>query len=151
MTLKPIPQHDGEDRERGRVPSLEGTSSPYSHGWSRRFNPVEYSAVAVAIEQELEEKTELLRKEASEKFLAFFRGLVEPYDFTNHRVWISAGMGVASVYVTDLRSGEESSVEYMPDSCARGVYLLLQEISQSLDWDWAGYLDRKILSKESIA
>lgn len=144
MALQPIPQHDGAVRVRGSVPSTEEVRSPYSSHYSRRFNPVEYAAVTVRLEQELEDAIEAANEAASVKFLAFYRELLRPYQVTQHRVWVSAGMGMATVSVTDLRSGETVTPEH--EGMNRGLFLLICEISQALNWPWAAYLDGKTLA-----
>jgi hypothetical protein len=144
MALKPIPQHDGVERKRGSIDDLDRTYSVYSNSFSRAFNPVEYAAVTVQLEEELETAIENAREATSEKFLAFYRELLKHHCFKNHRVWISAAMGMASVRVTNLRTGVAVTPEH--ESWGnRGVYTLICEISQALNWDWAAYLDNKTL------
>jgi hypothetical protein len=111
---------------------------------SRRFNPVEYAAETCRITDAMETRVAEVHEQAGGEFLAFFRELLKDHRTTNHRVYISAGMGCASVYVRHLRSGEQYPVSDIVG--ARGVFVLLQEIDQALDWEWAGYLDEAVLA-----
>lgn len=148
MVLLPIPQHDGSERKRGAVGDGEMVFSPYSRTGSRRFNPVEYAARSVALENELEAAIESVREIAAAKFLAFYRELLAPHRIANHRVVIRAAMGLATVDVTSLRTGETESVEFQP--CDRGVYTLLREIDQALNYDWAWHLDGALLAGPTL-
>jgi len=144
MALLPITQHDGVERLRGAVDDREVVFSPYSGHGSRRFNPVEYAARSVELENELEAAIESAREAAAAKFLAFYRTLLAPHCIANHRIVISAAMGLATVDVINLRTGETESVESQP--CDRGVYTLLREIDQALNYDWAWHLDGSLLA-----
>lgn len=148
MALKPIPQHDGAERERGAVPDSAihyGNMGGYG---SRPFNPVEYAAETCRINAAMETRIADAQEQAGNEFLAFFRGLLQGHTVTNHQVYISAGMGASSVYVRNLRTGKEDAVDDVVAPI--GVYVLLQEIDQALDWDWAGYLNGKVLAGPGI-
>lgn len=148
MALQPIPQHDGVERERGAVPDSAMYYGNMGGGGSRRFNPVEYAAETQRIIDAMETRVAQAHEAAGVEFLVFFRGLLKAHTFTNHQVYISAGMGCASVYVRDLRTDDKYPVSDLVG--ARGVYQLLQEIDQALDWDWAGYLNDKVLAGPGV-
>ncbi|MCQ4311730.1 hypothetical protein NAV33_07450 [Pseudomonas stutzeri] len=146
MKLLPIPQHDGVERPRGAVDDREVVFGSYSGTGSRRFNPVEYAAQTVALEEELEAAIEAAREATAAKFLAFYRELLKPYRISTHRVVVCAGMGMSTIDVTNLRTGKTEGVEFLPSHWDRGVYALLREISQALNWDWAAYLDGEVIA-----
>lgn len=103
---------------------------------SRGFNPVE-QGVTRKLEADLEAALEKVFKRHAQKFLKQFRKLVAAYKTHNHKIEIVASMGYCIVTVNGA---------LLQDKPQRGMYVLLAEIEQAMNWEWGAYLDGERLN-----
>lgn len=127
--------------KRGAVPDTELTQgytlNSGARTYSRRLNPVEAEKVFKKLGDGMEDSIELVRARFAKKFLKYFRKLVKRHNYSRHVITISAAMGLPTVAVDGV---------WVDNKPHRGAYLLLQEVDQALDWDWAAYLDGERLN-----
>ena len=127
--------------KRGAVPDCESTPGyPLSNGArtsSRRHNPVEASKTFQKLEEQQEDAIERVLERSAKRFLKYFRKLVTSHNYSRHVITISAGMGMCTVQVDG---------DWVDNKPNRGAYLLLQEIDQAMNYDYAHYLDGERLN-----
>lgn len=80
-----------------------------------------------------------VKKKFSVEVLEFYRELLKPYNLSNHVVRIRSAMGSGHIEVNGLMLEHYRWHRSVP------VIQLLEEIEQSLDWDYAAWLhDEKL-------
>jgi hypothetical protein len=138
MRLEPIPQVDGFDgRKRGAA--ADWHTGNVSGARSRSINPVEHSAAFCELDDELEAAVSAVHERMARRYLAAMRAMPAPYNTSRHVITIRAGMGACHIDV----SGRTVSDWEGP---GRGLYVLLEEMAQALQWHWAGHLNGECLN-----
>ena len=133
--MKPKPIPGAENAPRGAVNKWHvGNISGQA---SRGFNAIEMAGVTDTYESLLEDAIEDVRKHYSTKFLKYFRELVAQYKTHNHEIVFQCGMGLCSILINN------TLLQYFP---SRGIFALLYEIEQTMDWGWGSYLDGEKLN-----
>lgn len=138
LALDPIPQRDGfEQRQRGAMTNWH--IGNVSGARSRSGNQVEYSEAFSKLDDSMHEAIAAVHEEFAKRYLSALRSMLAPYNTSRHVITIRAGMGASHIDV----SGRMISDWEGP---RRGLYLLLSEMAQALEWDWANYLDGERLN-----
>lgn len=127
-------------RDRNTGPVGLYSVSPFRHGSSRALNRTEREAKVNALDKEMEDRIEKVRKAMSVKYLKFLRRQIAGFKTHNHVIKIIAGMGSISLKVNNTWVSDFRRCTPLIDR--------LQEIDQLLEgsWDWAAYLDEAVLN-----
>jgi len=114
------------------------------HGTSRALNRTESLQILGRLDTEYSELLEKVHHQMSRKYLAFMREQLKGFNLSNHQIFIRAGMGIS--YLEAVSHNGETAVADMRSTLP--VVQRLQEIDQLLEgkWDWAHYLDGKLLN-----
>jgi hypothetical protein len=102
---------------------------------SRSSNALESAPAFQALDDAMQAAIEGVRRQHAQTFLRELRTLLAPYNTSRHAITIDAAMGSCCLKIDARLFSEHDS------GPARGVYLLLAEITQFLNWDWCAYLD----------
>jgi hypothetical protein len=104
---------------------------------SRGYNAIEAGGVTIKLEHKLDEAVERLHELHSKRFLKYYRKLIAGYKTHNHVIEISANMGDSTIKVNG---------NLLQDYYSRGMFTLLYEIEQTMNWEWSAYLDGEKLN-----
>lgn len=114
---------------------------------SRAFNHLEADPKFMKIGEQMEDVVEAVYERYAKKFLDYYRKRLKEHNYANHLIKFSCGMGSCSILVGNRR---KINPEYrlLQEIHGKGACLwLLQEIEQSMSWDWGSYLDGVILNE----
>lgn len=128
-----IPRGAVSDNELQRGYPLNSGARTYS----RRHNPVEASKAFQKLESQQEDAIERVHERSAKRFLKYFRKLLKRHNYSRHVITVSASMGMCTVDVDG---------EWVRNKPPYGAYLLLQEIDQAMNYDYAHYLDGERLN-----
>lgn len=100
-----------------------------------------------AVEHHASERREKIFEEEAERMLELFRGALYQHNTGRHVITINSGMGMAGVWVDGIAWYDFGRT--MPMSSWRlslPIVATLNWIHDNLDWDWAAYLNGKVLN-----
>jgi hypothetical protein len=106
-------------------------------GLSRAFNPVEADPKFAKLRDIREDLVRKVDLRIAQKYLAYYRKRLKPFNTKRHVITIAAAMGATSLRVNGKEVIYPDRYDFRPGE----LTYLLAELDQALTWEWACYLD----------